>query len=100
MTTKSNWRLLAVSTMAKNQLNRTFPLKYGKNRVGRTTKFDIPIPSLKCSRHHCSLFVEDDKVRLVDHVSTMKLIVNLKIQCTVIQVQNMTLKIVKYRYSL
>lgn len=71
MSSTSNWRLVAVSDAAKNLLHRTFPLKSGENRIGRSSQLEIPIPSAKCSRHHCSLFIENDKVRLVDHVSTL-----------------------------
>ncbi|XP_055298463.1 uncharacterized protein LOC129566489 [Sitodiplosis mosellana] len=67
MSPKTNWRLVAVSEVAKKQLRRTFPLQPGENRVGRSSQLEIPIPSSKCSRHHCSLFVENNKVRLIDH---------------------------------
>lgn len=70
MPPKTNWRLVAIGEVAKKQLQRVFPLKSGENRIGRSSQLEIPIPSPKCSRHHCSLFVENDKVRLIDQVST------------------------------
>lgn len=71
MSAKSKWRLLAISTTANKQFNRSFQLKLGDNRVGRSSKLEVPIPSSKCSRHHCSLFVADNQVRLADYVSIL-----------------------------
>lgn len=72
MASKPNWYLLAISPVANRQLRCKFHLKSGENRVGRSSKFEIPIPSTKCSRHHCSLFVQDGIVQLVDYVSIVR----------------------------
>lgn len=78
MSPKINWRLVAVSEVAKNQIHSTFQLKPGENRVGRSSHLEVPIPSVKCSRHHCSLLVENDKVRLIDHVSIAKYAISME----------------------
>lgn len=77
METKSNWRLLPISPVANRQTHRSFQLKPGENRVGRSSRFDIPIPSSKCSRHHCSLFVQDDSVKLIDYVSNTNIHIDI-----------------------
>lgn len=65
----SNWRLLAISSAAKNRKKASFNLKKGENRIGNRKGSYIRINSLLCSRSHCTLFLEDDQILLEDYVS-------------------------------
>lgn len=65
---KSNWRLIAVSDMAKRLSKRSFELKFGANRVGRLDTVEVPIPSNRCSRNQCIINVNNQIVELIDNV--------------------------------
>lgn len=71
MAKNSQWRLLAVSDAANKYLQRTYTLKQGENRIGRSSKIEIPIPSMRCSRNHCTISVRDNEITLIDTVSKM-----------------------------
>ncbi|XP_031636121.1 probable serine/threonine-protein kinase kinX [Contarinia nasturtii] len=66
MVTKCNWRLVAVSKAAKNLRKVSFVLKAGANLVGKKKDSHIKIPSILCSREHCSIFLDGDRVTLTD----------------------------------
>lgn len=65
----SNWRLEAISSAAKKRKKSSFVLKVGENKVGKREVAHIRINSLLCSREHCTIFLEDDKITLQDLVS-------------------------------
>lgn len=65
----SNWRLEAISNAAKKRKKSSFVLKVGENKVGKREAAQIRINSLLCSREHCTIFLEDDKITLQDFVS-------------------------------
>lgn len=69
MSSNSNWRLSAISKAACAGKQRSFTLKNGCNRVGKSKKHEIFCPSILCSREHCQIFVENDKIKVKDSVS-------------------------------
>lgn len=75
MASDCNWRLEAISKAAQNRKKISFVLKEGENTVGKTKGIQIKIPSVLCSREHCTIFLDDGKVTLKDTVSYSKTIV-------------------------
>lgn len=69
MSNKCNWRLEAISNAAVNRKKTSFILMAGQNDVGKRKDSHIKIPSALCSREHCSIFLEGDKVTVKDTVS-------------------------------
>lgn len=66
----SEFRLLAYSGAAKVLPCRTFGLKFGENRLGRSRKSDITLPTTFCSRTQCSIMVDSDsQLSIVDLVT-------------------------------
>lgn len=65
----SNWILFAATDAANRFPRRAYSLKIGENNIGRSSKSDIPIPSYRCSRKHCKIYVEKDQVIVSDDVS-------------------------------
>ncbi|XP_055312587.1 dentin sialophosphoprotein-like [Sitodiplosis mosellana] len=66
MVSDCNWRLEAISKAAKNIKKTSFVLKTGENTVGKKKGIHIRIPSVLCSREHCTIFLDGDKVTLKD----------------------------------
>lgn len=64
----TNWRLEAISKAALARKIKSYPLKQGKNCIGKSSKNDIRIPSVLCSRNHCIIIVDDGLVSLCDVV--------------------------------
>lgn len=63
----NNWILEPITNAAKKRTNH-YGLKEGENLVGKMKSSYIRIPSMLCSRTHCSIFLRDDKVLLKDNV--------------------------------
>lgn len=72
MASDCNWRLEAISKAAKNCKKTSFVLKAGENTVGKKKGIHIRIPSVLCSREHCTIFLDGDKVTLKDTVNALK----------------------------
>lgn len=68
MANDCNWRLQAASIAAKNLTNKTFTLRAGENKVGKKKDCHIKIPSVLCSREHCTIYLKGDQVSLEDVV--------------------------------
>lgn len=69
MSGKCNWRLDAISNAARTRKKISFVLKAGENKVGKKKDCLLRIPSVLCSREHCSIFLDGDKVTIEDKVS-------------------------------
>lgn len=69
MPINSNWRLEAISKAALAYTRRSFTLKNGTNKVGKSSKDNIRCPSFLCSRNHCKITVENDQLMVLDTVS-------------------------------
>lgn len=69
MASNCNWRLEAISNAARGRKKTSFVLKAGENTVGKKKNSDIKIFSVLCSREHCIIFLDGDKVTLKDTVS-------------------------------
>lgn len=65
----SNWRLEAISNAALKRKRISFVLRVGENKVGKKKDCLLKIPSLLCSREHCTIFLDDEKVFIDDTVS-------------------------------
>lgn len=65
----NNWRLEALSIAAKNRKKKSFVLKAGENKVGKMKDSEIKIPSVLCSREHCTILLDGDTVTVKDTVS-------------------------------
>lgn len=61
----SNWRLLIHADNVGTLQRLSIPLRYGENLLGRSIGFRLP--SLAVSRNHCSIFVFDSSVILLDY---------------------------------
>lgn len=68
MAANAQWKLQAISNAAKCCYRQTFILIEGENRIGRSDRLEISIPSLRCSRNHCSIKVDGDRLQLIDSV--------------------------------
>lgn len=68
MATKSDWRIVAASNLAKKLKKRSIPLKFGDNHIGRNKVCDVQIPSIFCSKIHCNITVDGEFVTLIDRV--------------------------------
>lgn len=73
----SNWRLDAISNAALKRKRISFVLRVGENKVGKKKDCLLKIPSLLCSRDHCSIFLDEDKVFVDDKVSARRLLLLL-----------------------
>ncbi len=66
-------KLICLSGLNKGE---EFELASGPNTVGRSEKNQICVFDKKVSRHHCTIFVEDENITIVDNNSTNGLKVN------------------------
>lgn len=77
MIAECNWRLEAISQAAKNRRRDAFVLRAGENRVGKQRDSHIKIASQLCSREHCRIFLDGNKVTLIDTVNILSVSISL-----------------------